>query len=342
MRRISLTRSAILAAAFGTILVMAAVPRAATDAPDQVIRIAGLDVAVWLPTGGPGPHPLVLFSHGVGGCKTQSSNLMRALARDGILVAAPDHDDKDTRCPGRLPGREDLPQGFLDPATWGPSFYEGRRKDLQDLRAALQTDPALSPLIDPGHVALVGHSLGGYTVLGLAGAWPSWKTGGIAAVVALAPFVQPRRHAGRHRGSGAVPGRNGGQVDHAGAGRKWPLRRDSGASLQDHLPRRRPLRLDRPSGRVPKAHDGRHRGIPEGRVRWRQPNDDHPDPAPDGAGRLQVREITSQVGVPPLAPRCKIPCHGIVLKPALDASAIVGDRTCAGASRGTGVASTTT
>jgi predicted dienelactone hydrolase len=40
-------------------------------------------------------------------------------------------------------------------------------------------------------VALAGHSLGGYTVLGLAGAWPSWKIDGIKAVLALSPYCSP-------------------------------------------------------------------------------------------------------------------------------------------------------
>ena len=37
---------------------------------------------------------------------------------------------------------------------------------------------------------LVGHSLGGYTLLGLGGAWPSWRFDGIKAVLALSPYVQ--------------------------------------------------------------------------------------------------------------------------------------------------------
>jgi pimeloyl-ACP methyl ester carboxylesterase len=51
-------------------------------------------------------------------------------------------------------------------------------------------------------MALVGHSLGGYTVLGLAGAWSGWGMDGIAAVVALAPFVQPFSRGGKPAGIG--------------------------------------------------------------------------------------------------------------------------------------------
>ena len=44
---------------------------------------------------------------------------------------------------------------------------------------------------DYTRLGLVGHSLGGYTVLGLAGAWPSWKLDNVRAVVALSPYVRP-------------------------------------------------------------------------------------------------------------------------------------------------------
>jgi predicted dienelactone hydrolase len=40
-------------------------------------------------------------------------------------------------------------------------------------------------------VALAGHSLGGYTVVGVAGAWPEWKLAAVKAVLALSPYSQP-------------------------------------------------------------------------------------------------------------------------------------------------------
>ena len=44
---------------------------------------------------------------------------------------------------------------------------------------------------DVGRLALVGHSLGGYTVLGLGGAWPSWWLPEVKAIVALSPYALP-------------------------------------------------------------------------------------------------------------------------------------------------------
>jgi predicted dienelactone hydrolase len=110
---------------------------------------------------------------------------MQALAEHGMLVVAPDHKDRGRNCPDGPPTPGEVEKIFLGP-------HQDRSDDLRELREALPDEPALSEWpIDPDRVALIGHSLGGYTVLGLAGAWPSWKMGEIAAVVALAPYAQP-------------------------------------------------------------------------------------------------------------------------------------------------------
>jgi hypothetical protein len=116
--------------------------------------IAGLDVEVWPPNGGPGPYPLVLFSHGLGRCKTQSTYLMRPLAQHGMLVVAPDHKDKGDHCPERPPTLAEIEMNL-------PGPHDDRMDDLQKLREALQAKPAPLPWpIDPDRVALIGHSLG--------------------------------------------------------------------------------------------------------------------------------------------------------------------------------------
>jgi predicted dienelactone hydrolase len=163
---------AVWLAAVSTILTVSAAPHLkAASAPDEIVSLAGLDVAVWRPTGTAAPQPLVLFSHGFGGCKTQSSFLMRALAERGFLVAAPDHNDN-LQCK-EFPTRfEDI---FLKPWTWSEGTFVERRNQLSALREALQADPTFSLLADASRVVLIGHSLGGYVALGAAGAWPSWQ-----------------------------------------------------------------------------------------------------------------------------------------------------------------------
>ena len=155
------------------------------DAPDKIEKIAGLEVALWLPPAATSASPLILFSHGFDGCKTQSSYLMRALSKRGFLVAAPDH--KDNLCAEKL----DLQKVIADlPRLSDDSVLSDRRDDLLALRKGLLAHPTLASSIDPKRIALVGHSLGGYTVLALAGARPGWKMDGITGVIALAPYTE--------------------------------------------------------------------------------------------------------------------------------------------------------
>ena len=69
--------------------------------------------------------------------------------------------------------------------------FADRADDIGNLIAAIKTDERFRDLVDWEHFGLAGHSLGGYTVLGLGGAWPSWKLPGIKAILALSPYVQP-------------------------------------------------------------------------------------------------------------------------------------------------------
>jgi len=150
-------------------------------------RIAGLDVAVWKPVGS-APAPLVVFSHGFRGCNTQTVFLMDALADAGYLVVAPNH--KDASCGGRG-GLSRAEEPFRDPLSWTDKTYKDRATDVSRLLDGLRADKQGNNRIDWARVGLAGHSLGGYTVRGSAGAWPAWKLSGVRAVLALSPYCDP-------------------------------------------------------------------------------------------------------------------------------------------------------
>ncbi len=149
-------------------------------------KIAGLDVAIWEAKDLSKPAPLVIFSHGFGGVNVQSKFIMQALADKGYLVMAPNHRDAHGLTAGLQPA-----MSFQKSAQWSDKVYIDRHDDIVLLFTALKKDHDWKGRIDWSKVALCGHSLGGYTVLALAGAWPSWKQNGIKAILALSPYCQP-------------------------------------------------------------------------------------------------------------------------------------------------------
>ncbi|MFT4978869.1 MAG: putative dienelactone hydrolase [Myxococcota bacterium] len=118
------------------------------------------------------PRPVVVFSHGYGGIRWQTSFFMEHLASHGYVVAAPDHtyntifDNDDKR--------------FLE-------VLDRRPVDLQDTFDWLiaQSDDTSSPLFGcvdaAAGYAVSGHSFGGYTAYATAGATVNLPEGGTAA-----------------------------------------------------------------------------------------------------------------------------------------------------------------
>jgi predicted dienelactone hydrolase len=162
---------------------------ARADAQDRTISLAGRQVAVWEAKGtGTGPAPVLFFSHGFGGCETGSSFLKTALAARGYWVFAPRH--ADAGCGARLVSRPVVPFGL--PADWSDATYVTRANDILAVHGALQASPAFAGRLDFSRVGYVGHSLGGYTVIGLAGGWSAWgRAPGVRAVLALSPYIEP-------------------------------------------------------------------------------------------------------------------------------------------------------
>jgi predicted dienelactone hydrolase len=171
------------------VLALAFAMAAAHAADEQSVRIGDIDAVMWTPPdAAPSRWPVVVFSHGMYMCPTQSRQLTAALADAGYLVIAPRHADSVCKAsmwpdPTRL--------GMKPSLWWTDRDYRDRADDIHRLVAALRDDARFRDRVDLDQLALVGHSLGGYTVLGLAGAWPSWRLPGVRAVIALTPYSLP-------------------------------------------------------------------------------------------------------------------------------------------------------
>ncbi len=139
-----------------------------------------------------GSHPLILFSHGFLGAGDQVIFLMEAFARQGYIVATLNH--ADSLFQKRTKPIE--PANFADAKSWTDQKFRSRREDMVALLDHLleqngRKESFLFEHLDTKHVGACGHSLGGYTVLGLSGAWDSWRDERIQAVLAFSPYSMP-------------------------------------------------------------------------------------------------------------------------------------------------------
>jgi dienelactone hydrolase len=182
-----------------------------TIGAQQTISLGGREVVVWSPPVQTGRQPVLIFSHGFGGCAMQSKFLTAALAAHGYWVFAPNH--KDARCGGARSGggRPDAP--FREPEQWSDRSFADRRDDIRAIQQALATTAPYAARVDLARLGYIGHSLGGYTVVGLAGGWSSWGTPGVKAVLALSPYTQPFLVHGTLNGLSAPVMYQGGTLD---------------------------------------------------------------------------------------------------------------------------------
>jgi predicted dienelactone hydrolase len=185
-----------------TVAPVLAAPASSTTFRPILTTGNGLTYSAWLPRDFSRHHhdvPLILFSHGFGGCAQQSRTLTQALADAGYAVLAPNHKDKgcERYTTGLAAGLWKMMTGrgpdksFGDDARWDASTEVSRRDDVENLLDFALSHAPYKNAIDASHIGLMGHSLGGYTVLGLAGGWPSWRDRRFKAVLALAPFSSP-------------------------------------------------------------------------------------------------------------------------------------------------------
>jgi predicted dienelactone hydrolase len=139
-----------------------------------------------------GRHPLILFSHGFLGSSDQVIFLTESCARAGYIVAAMNHNDAITH---RREQRMASPQ-FADFEQWTDEKFRDRQEDITALLEQIlewnkSADSPWHDHVDESLIAGMGHSLGGYTMLGMAGGWPAWKEPRFKAVVLFSPFSHP-------------------------------------------------------------------------------------------------------------------------------------------------------
>ena len=121
-----------------------------------------------------GRFPLVIFSHGFGGVKTQSTFFCTHLASHGYVVAAMNHVGNTTLDMMRM-ATAPPSAGFID------TFMSDRPADASFvIDRMLAGDSGL--VIDPSRIGISGHSFGGWTTLNTAGRDPR-----IRAALPLAP-----------------------------------------------------------------------------------------------------------------------------------------------------------
>jgi len=108
------------------------------------------------------PYPAVVFSHGNGGMRIQSVYLTEYLVTHGFVVAAPDHVGNTFA--------EMLNQSAIPPAKAAALRPADVSRALDALLDATGGAGLLGGAADAEHVAVAGHSFGGYTTLRVMGA----------------------------------------------------------------------------------------------------------------------------------------------------------------------------
>ena len=142
----------------------------------------------------PGKFPLVIFSHGLWSHPEFSAFLTEEMARAGLIVIGVIHKDGTTeKRPGWMGSK--MPQ-FLKPDKWTDKNNADRRDDMKALldfmeKQHKQADSAFYGRIDLTKIGAMGHSMGGYTVTGLVGGWPSWEDKRVKCALLMSPFVMP-------------------------------------------------------------------------------------------------------------------------------------------------------
>lgn len=131
------------------------------DAPEKPLVIHGLDIFELGSAARDAPLaaqaarlPLVVISHGTGGSGLSMAWLGEALAAHGYIAAAVNH-------PGNNAAEPYTAKGF--------SIWWERARDLSETISGMLADAKFGDRIDPRRIGSAGFSLGGYTMIAIAG-----------------------------------------------------------------------------------------------------------------------------------------------------------------------------
>ena len=134
-------------------------------------RNVKISVDLYLPKDLAKPAPLIVISHGLASNPDTLQYLSQHLASYGFAVAALEHPKTSSR---------DF-AAFLSGFSKSPQTEEAIQRPydvkylLDDLEQKVKNDPSWRDRLNPEQVGLIGHSLGGYTVIVLGGAQLNFK-----------------------------------------------------------------------------------------------------------------------------------------------------------------------
>ncbi len=141
--------------------------------------------------------PLIVFSHGYSGCGTQIVFYTEELARQGYVVAAPDHEDRGCQIDSNLPSDPNKYFNFesffeQQPASYWATYSNYRNLDIDNVVNYMTTAWTYSAQVDSMRIGISGHSFGGYTAFAKVGGWPQWlpTTYAFKAALMFSPYMQ--------------------------------------------------------------------------------------------------------------------------------------------------------
>ena len=154
-------------------------------------RGRAVPVKIYFPTGGDGPFPVLLFSHGLGGTREAYEYLGRQWAANGYVVLHLQH-----------PGTDDSAWRGSDrprESMWQAISIQRAIDRVGDVKFAIdrlervnRDDPKLKDKLDLKHIGMAGHSFGAHTTMAVAGQGPGRPSASTRPAASAAPLRDDR------------------------------------------------------------------------------------------------------------------------------------------------------